>query len=118
MFQAAPQAPSGTFVLGPNTGIISIHAAELTNGKIFYAPGSGFSSQFENGPYLWNIFDPDTGSITNHTVGEDLFCMGNAGLPNGKVLCAGGSLRYDDAILMGSGRALPLRMSMIRVQTR
>ena len=59
--------------------------------------GSGFSSTNENGPYLWNTFDPETGSITNHTVGEDLFCMGQAVLPNGKVLCAGGSLRYDDA---------------------
>ncbi len=105
--QAAPQSTtSGTFVLGPNTGTISIHTANLTNGKIFYAAGSGFSSQFENGPYHWNIFDPDTGSITNHTVGEDLFCMGNSVLPNGKVLCAGGSLRYDDVDPDGKWKGL------------
>ena len=41
--QAAAQSAPGTFVLGPNTGKISIHAANLTNGKIFYAAGSGFS---------------------------------------------------------------------------
>jgi hypothetical protein len=93
--QAAAQSSPGTFVLGPNTGRISVHAANLTNGKILYAAGSGFSSTYENGPYLWNIFDPATGSITNHTVNEDIFCMGQSVLPNGKVLCAGGTLEYD-----------------------
>jgi hypothetical protein len=93
--QAAAQSAPGTFVLGPNTGAISVHAANLTNGKIFYAAGSGFSSTYENGPFHWNTFDPATGSITNHTVDKDLFCMGQAVLPNGKVLCAGGTLEYD-----------------------
>ena len=37
-------------------------------------------------------FDPATGSITNHTVAEDIFCMGQAHASNGKVLCAGGTL--------------------------
>ena len=105
--QAAPQSTtSGSLVAGPNTGIISIHAANLTNGKIMYAAGSGFSSQFENGPFLWNTFDPDTGSITNHTVGEDLFCMGQSVFPIGKVLCAGGSLRYDDVDPDGNWKGL------------
>ncbi len=45
--QAAAQSAPGTFVLGPNTGTISIHAANLTNGKIFYAAGSGFSSTYQ-----------------------------------------------------------------------
>jgi hypothetical protein len=93
--QAAAQSTSGTFVLGPNTGRISVHAANLTNGKILYAAGSGFHSTYQKGPYLWNIFDPATGSITNHTVSEDIFCMGQSVLPNGKVLCAGGTKEYD-----------------------
>ena len=66
----------------------------------------------------WNIFDPDTGSITNHTVNEDIFCMGQAVLPNGKVLCAGGTLRYDAGDPDGTcGKAFPLRLNMILVQT-
>jgi hypothetical protein len=93
--EAAAQSAPGKFVLGPNTGKISIHAANLINGKILYAAGSGFSSTYENGPYHWNTFNPATGSITNHTVTEDIFCMGQAVLPNGKVLCAGGTLEYD-----------------------
>jgi hypothetical protein len=93
--QAAAQSTLGTFVPGPNTGSIAVHAANLRTGKIFYAAGSGFSSTYENGPYKWNIFNPSTGNIVNRTVGEDLFCMGQAVLPNGKVLCAGGTLEYD-----------------------
>jgi hypothetical protein len=104
--QAAAQTTSGSFVSGPNTGTISIHAANLTNGKIFYAAGSGFSSTYENGPYHWNTFDPATGSITNHTVGKDLFCMGQAVLPNGKVLCAGGTLEYDIGTPDGTWKGL------------
>ena len=93
--QAAAQSAPGTFVLGPNTGNISIHVATLTNGKVFYAAGSGFHSLYQDeGPFHWNTFDPATGSITNHTVGKDIFCMGQAVLPNGKVLCAGGTLEY------------------------
>jgi hypothetical protein len=50
--QAAAQSAPGTFVLGPNTVNISIHAANLTNGKIFYAAGSGFSSDYQTGPFI------------------------------------------------------------------
>jgi hypothetical protein len=114
--QAAAQSTPGTFVLGPNTGKISVHAANLTNGKILYAAGSGFSSTYENGPFHWNTFNPATGSITNHTVAEDLFCMGQAVLPNGRVLCAGGTLEYE--ISMEHGKDLPLRLNMILVRTR
>jgi hypothetical protein len=95
--QAAAQSAPGAFASGPNTGAISIHAAILTNGKVFYAAGSGFNSDNKNGPFLWNTFDPNTGSVTNHTVDKDLFCMGQSVLPNGKVLCAGGTLEYDVA---------------------
>ena len=117
--QAAAQSAPGTFVLGPNTGKISVHAANLTNGKIFYAAGSGFSSTYENGPYHWNIFDPATGSITNHTVAEDIFCMGQALLPNGKVLCAGGTVWSTMLVIipMECGKALPLPLNMILVRT-
>jgi hypothetical protein len=104
--QASAQSTSGTFVPGPNTGTISIHAANLTNGKIFYAAGSGFSSTYEHGPFHWNTFDPATGSITNHTVNEDLFCMGQSVLPNGKVLCAGGTLEYDTGGTDGTWKGL------------
>ena len=122
--QAAAQSTPGTFVLGPNTGKISIHAANLTNGKILYAAGSGFSSTYENGPFHWNIFDPATGSITNHTVAEDIFCMGQAVLPNGKVLCAGGTLEYDTGGPDGTWKGLasafeysPSSNSLTKVQS-
>ena len=93
--------------------------ANLTNGKIFYAAGSGFSSTYENGPYHWNTFDPATGSITNHTVNEDLFCMGQAVLPDGKVLCAGGDFGVPILeVQTERGKDLPLRLNIVLVRTR
>jgi hypothetical protein len=123
--QAAAQSTPGTFVLGPNTGKISIHAANLTNGKILYAAGSGFHSTYEAvGPFFWNIFDPATGSITNHSVAEDIFCMGQAVLPDGKVLCAGGTLEYDTGGPDGTWKGLasafeysPSSNSLTKVQS-
>lgn len=122
--QATAQSAPGTFVLGPNTGRISVHVANLINGKIMYAAGSGYSATYENGPFFWHIFDPESGSITEHTVNEDIFCMGQAVLPNGKVLCAGGTLRYDtvdpDGLWKGLASAFeydPSSNSLTKVQS-
>jgi hypothetical protein len=121
---AAGQSALGTFVLGPNTGFIAMHMVNLPNGKIMYAAGSGFSSTHENGPYLWATFDPATGSITDHTVNEDLFCMGQSVLTTGRVLCAGGTLRYDTADPDGRWKGLasafeynPDSDSLVKVQS-
>src|ERR687897_351275 len=57
------------------------------NGAIPSAAGQSTPGTF--------VLGPNTGSITNHNVGKDIFCMGQAVLPNGKVLCAGGTLEYD-----------------------
>jgi hypothetical protein len=123
--QAAAQSAPGTFVLGPNTGKIAIHAANLTNGKILYTAGSGFHSTYEAvGPFFWNTFDPATGSITNHTAAEDIFCMGQSVLPDGKVLCAGGTLEYDTGGPDGTWKGLasafeynPSSNSLTKVQS-
>ena len=104
---AAAQSAPGTFVLGPSTAFIAMHVAHLPNGRIMYAAGSGFSATHENGPFQWGIFNPDTESMTNHTVNEDLFCMGQAVLTTGRVLCAGGTLRYDTVDPDGLWKGLP-----------
>jgi hypothetical protein len=122
--QAAAQSAPGTFVPGPNTGRISIHVANLTDGKILYAAGSGYSATYQNGPYFWHIFDPESGSITERQISEDIFCMGQSVLPSGKVLCAGGTLRYDtvdpDGLWKGLSSAFeydPSSNSMTKVQS-
>ncbi|MDQ3975904.1 MAG: hypothetical protein M3264_05190, partial [Thermoproteota archaeon] len=121
---AAAQSGPGTFVLGPNTGFIAMHVAHLPNGRIMYAAGSGFSATHENGPFQWGIFNPDTESMTNRTVNEDIFCMGQAVLTTGRVLCAGGTLRYDtvdpDGLWKGLASAFeydPGSDSLVKVQS-
>ncbi|MGH9990330.1 MAG: galactose oxidase-like domain-containing protein, partial [Nitrososphaera sp.] len=71
-----------------------------------------------------NTFDPGTGSITNHTVAEDIFCMGQAVLPSGRVLCAGGTLEYDTGGPDGTWKGLasafeynPSSNSLTKVQS-
>ena len=91
--------------------------ANLTNGKILCANGSGYSADFQNGPYFWHIFDPESGSITERQINK-YFCMGQAVLPSGKVLCAGGALRYDTVDPDGLWKGFPLLLNMILVQTQ
>ena len=73
--QVSAQSSSGTFVSGPNTNTLAVHAALLPNGKIFYTTGSGFSATYEHGPFYWHILDPSNDSIDTQTVDKDIFCM-------------------------------------------
>ena len=86
---------AGAWSLGSNTTTIAIHAALLTNGKIFYLAGSGFHADHQNGPFEARILDINTGSEQNLQQSEDIFCGGMCRLPNGNVLLAGGYLMYD-----------------------
>ncbi len=122
--QAAAQSAPGTFVLGPNTQFIAMHLALLPNGRIMYAAGSGYSEVHKAGPYQWGVFNPSNESMTNHTVNEDIFCMGQAVLTTGKVLCAGGTRRYDtddpDGLFKGLASAFeydPGSDSLVKVQS-
>ena len=91
---AAAQS-SGSWVQGPQTTVVAIHAALLTSGKIFYLAGSGYHNTIQTGPYQARILDVNSGLEQNYQQSEDLFCIGLTGLPNGNVLLAGGTLLYD-----------------------
>jgi hypothetical protein len=88
---------AGSWVSGNNTSTVAIHASVLPNGRIFYMAGSGYHSSRQGGPYEARVLDPNTGSESNVSMSEDLFCVGQAPLPNGNILLAGGTLRYDTA---------------------
>ncbi len=88
---------AGSWTSGKNTSTVAIHASILPNGKIFYMAGSGYHSSHQGGPYEARVLDPNTGSESNVSMSEDLFCAGQAPLPNGNILLAGGTLRYDIA---------------------
>jgi hypothetical protein len=87
----------GSWTSGQNTSTVAIHASLLPNGRIFYLAGSGYHASHQNGPFEARILNPDTGSESNLSQSEDLFCAGQAPLPNGNILLAGGTLRYDIA---------------------
>ena len=89
---------TGSWSSGKNTATVAIHASILPNGKIFYLAGSGYHAEHQAGPYEARVLDPNTGTeSSNISMSEDLFCVGQAPLPNGNILLAGGTLRYDIA---------------------
>ncbi|GIE56595.1 hypothetical protein Aoc01nite_19970 [Actinoplanes octamycinicus] len=74
----------------------AIHAALLPSGKILLIAGSGNKvDQFKAGTFRTVVFDPATGSATEVPTPTDLFCSGHTFLPDGKLLVAGGTLRYE-----------------------
>ncbi|HEV8387641.1 MAG TPA: galactose oxidase-like domain-containing protein [Nitrososphaera sp.] len=88
---------AGQWSLSSNTTTVAIHASVLPSGKIFYFAGSGYHSSHQDGPFEARVLDPNTGSESSVSMSEDLFCAGQAPLPNGNILIAGGTLRYDIA---------------------
>jgi hypothetical protein len=97
IFQEAEGQTAGSWSSGSNTRTVAIHASILPNGRIFYFAGSGYHSSHQNGPFEARVLNLSTGSQTNISMSEDLFCAGQAPLPNGRILLAGGTLRYDIA---------------------
>ncbi|MER7008484.1 galactose oxidase early set domain-containing protein [Dactylosporangium sp. NPDC000555] len=74
----------------------AIHAALLPSGRILLIAGSGNDrEQFQAGTFKTLIFDPVNGRTTLVPTPTDLFCAGHAYLPDGKLLVAGGTLRYE-----------------------
>jgi hypothetical protein len=76
--------------------INAIHAAVLPTGRLLLIAGSGNKrDQFEAGTFRTVVFDPQSGTTTAVPTPTDLFCAGHAFLPDGKLLVAGGTLRYE-----------------------
>ena len=97
LFEEASGQSAGSWSSGSNTQTIAIHASVLPNGRIFYFAGSGYHASHQDGPFEARVFNLSTGSQTSVSMSEDLFCAGQAPLPNGRILLAGGTLRYDIA---------------------
>lgn len=88
---------AGQWSLSSNTTTVAIHASVLPSGKIFYFAGSGYHSSHQDGPYEARVLDPVAGTESSVSMSEDLFCAGQAPLPNGNILIAGGTQLYDIA---------------------
>ncbi|MEH2082745.1 MAG: galactose oxidase-like domain-containing protein [Nostoc sp.] len=89
-------------VLSYSAPIVPIHAALLRTGKIFFFCGSGNDPNRLNTPYdsvVWDVnkgtFSRQTPPLDSNKQPMDLFCAGHSFRPDGQLLVAGGTLRYD-----------------------
>lgn len=76
--------------------INTIHAALLQTGKVLLVAGSGNDAkQFDAGTFRTTLWDPEKNTFKNIPTPADLFCAGHAQLPDGNLLVAGGTQRYE-----------------------
>lgn len=74
----------------------AIHAALLPTGKLLLIAGSGNEQkQFDAGTFRTLIYDPVSGQTKLVPTPADMFCAGHAFLPDGKLLVAGGTQRFE-----------------------
>ncbi|WP_432097672.1 galactose oxidase-like domain-containing protein [Streptomyces sp. bgisy100] len=76
--------------------IHSIHAALLHTGKVLLIAGSGNNAKmFASKTFRSVLWDPKTNTYKNIPTPKDMFCAGHTQLPDGKLLVAGGTARYE-----------------------
>jgi hypothetical protein len=74
----------------------ALHAALLRTGKVLIVAGSGNDrKQFDAGKFHTILWDPATDRFKRIHTPSDMFCAGHAFLPDGKLLIAGGTRRYE-----------------------
>jgi Domain of unknown function (DUF1929) len=74
----------------------AVHAIMLHTGKVLIMAGSGNSiGNFDAGRFESLLWDPKTNTFKKIKTPSDMFCGGHAILPNGDVLIAGGTTRYE-----------------------
>ena len=79
-----------------NMRVNAVHAAVLYTGKVLIVAGSGNSiGDFNAGRFESLLWDPKTDKFKKIRTPSDMFCGGHAFLPDGKLLIAGGTARYE-----------------------
>ncbi|MEV5161219.1 MULTISPECIES: kelch motif-containing protein [unclassified Streptomyces] len=76
--------------------INTIHAALLHTGKVLLVAGSGNDQEnFDAKSFRSVLWDPEENTYRNIPTPKDMFCAGHTQLPDGKLLIAGGTKRYE-----------------------
>lgn len=74
----------------------AIHAALLHTGKVLIVAGSGNEQKkFDAGSFDTVLWDPKANTFKKIPTPDDFFCSGHAQLPDGRMLVAGGTARYE-----------------------
>lgn len=85
----------------------AIHAALLHTGKVLIVAGSGNDEKhFDAGTFDTVLWDPAANTFKKIDTPVDFFCGGHAQLPDGRLLVAGGTARYevlDDKVERAAG---------------
>jgi Domain of unknown function (DUF1929) len=85
-----------TLELPVHDRVNAVHTALLQTGKLLIIAGSGNNAQyFAAGTFKTLLWDPATGKAKLIPTPADMFCGGHAFLPNGDLLVAGGTSRYE-----------------------
>src|SRR5580693_9837492 len=84
-----------------------IHSTLLHNGNVLIMAGSGNNQSFFNaGTFKTLLLDPVTMQEKLIPTPWDLFCAGHIELPDGNILIAGGTARYENLTPMHAGGAM------------
>ncbi|MFI6446185.1 galactose oxidase-like domain-containing protein [Kitasatospora sp. NPDC050543] len=76
--------------------INAVHATLLRTGKILIIAGSGNDQRsFDAGSFKSLLWDPARNTYRLIPTPADMFCGGHTALPDGRLLVAGGTLRYE-----------------------
>ncbi|MET9697672.1 kelch motif-containing protein [Streptomyces sp. NPDC006529] len=76
--------------------INAMHAALLHTGKVLLIAGSGNNQRnFDRGTFETVLWNPADDTFKKIPTPEDFFCSGHAQLPDGRLLVAGGTARYE-----------------------
>ena len=76
---------------------LAVHFALLHTGKVLIFSGSGnYPPRHDTHTYGSVLWDYDEGTFTSVPISYDVFCAGQATLPSGSLLAAGGTKNYDN----------------------